>query len=139
MPEEAQREQREAQSSRDDIRELFDDFNHDPDDELPPLELIEESDIGRIEEHTQDENLPDQNGQNGDVTSSRPPRQLRNRNVARSVKNSKSVRFYDVVDCVEQNHCYQESVHLDKEGTLFPPFQSRDDIELLSQKSGNFV
>ena len=124
----------ELRHSEDDMRDIFDDFNRDPDDELPSLELIEEGDIDRIEEHPQGENLPDQNGQNKGVTSSRPPRQLRNRNVARSVKGSKSVRFHDVVECVEQDHYYQESVHLDKEGTLFPSFQSRDDIELLSRE-----
>ena len=77
-------------------RDLFDDFNRDPDDELPPLELIEEGDVDRIEEGPRGENIPGQNGQNGSDTSSRPARQLRNRNVARSVKGSKSVRSYSV-------------------------------------------
>ena len=35
---------------------------------------------------------------------------------------------------MEQDHLYQESIHFDKEGTLFPPFQSRDDIEYLSRE-----
>ena len=123
----------EARHSGDDIRDLFDEFNRDPDD-VPSFGLVEEGDISRTEERLQGENLPGQNGQNGGSTSSRPSRQLRNRNVARSVKGSKSVRFHDVVDCVEQDHYYQERVHFDKEGTLFPPFQSSDDVELLSRE-----
>ena len=66
------------------FRDLFEDFNRGFDDELPPLELIEEEDIPRIEE------MQRMNGQDGEATSSRPPRQLRNRSVARSVRGSKN-------------------------------------------------
>ena len=128
-PEEDQEDPEEDRHLGDDIRELFDEFNRDS---------VEEGDISRTDDYPQRENSREnssgQNGQNGGATSSRPSRQLRNRNVARSVKDSKSVKFHEVVGCVEQDHYYQESVHFDKEGTLFPPFQSRDDVELLSRE-----
>ena len=65
-----------------------------------------------------DQDRPDESG-----ISSRPVRQLRNRNVARLLKGSKSVRFKDVVDCIDQESTATKKIpiNLDKEGTLFPP------------------
>ena len=63
----------------DDFRDLFEDFNRDSDG-VPPLESVEEV-SGRLEDQ-------EELGQRGSMPS-RPPRQLRNRNVARLVKGSK--------------------------------------------------
>ena len=134
MPEENRPLPAEARQSGDEFRNLFADFNRDPDDDLPSLELIEEGDVDRIEEAPQGENIPGQSGQDESGTSSRPVRQLRNRNGARSVKSSRKLRFHDEVYCVEQDRCYQESIHFEKDGSLFPPFQFRDDIEYLSRE-----
>ena len=101
------------ESASDSFRDLFEDFNRES-DELPPLELIE-GDLGRLEEQRE-------SGQGGS-TSSRPPRQLRSRNVARSIKGSKTVKFHDVVDCIESNQHYQEKIHLEGESTIFPSSQ----------------
>ena len=86
--------------------------------------------MGRLEEHRE-------SGQGGS-TSSRPPRQLRSRNVARSIKGSKTVKFYDVVDCIELNQHYQEKkIHLEGESTIFPSSQYREDIDAML-RNGNF-
>ena len=89
-----------VQPEYDDIRDLFEDFNREP-DEVTPLEPVEEV-SSRIEEQ-------EELGQGGS-TSSRPPRQLRSRNVARSVKGSKTVKFHDIVECVELDQHYRESL-----------------------------
>ena len=119
-------------SETENFRDLFEGFNREfegvsrESEELPPLELIEEGDIPRIEEA--------RSGQDGDATSSRPPRQLRNRNVARSLKGSKTVRFCELVDCVELDQCFQEKIQFESEGALFPSFQHRDDIDAMSRE-----
>ena len=115
------------EQGHDDFRDLFEDFNREL-EELPPLELIEGGDIPRLEE------TRGTSGQDGGATSSRPPRQLRNRNVARSVKGSKNVRFCEFVDCIEQDQRFQENIQFESEGTLFPSFQQRDDIDCMSRE-----
>ena len=59
---------------------------------------------------------------------SRPSRQLRNRSVARSVSKDRKVRFQEVIECVEQDQHYRENIRVEKEGTLFPPLEHRDDL-----------
>ena len=105
------------------FRDLFEDFNRRFDDELPPLDLIEEEDIPRMEETQR------MNGQDREVTSSRPPRQLRNRSVARSVRGSKDVTFCDYIECIEQDQCFREKIQDEGKGTLFPSSQHRDEID----------
>ena len=70
---------------------------------MPPLESVEEV-SSRLEEQQE---LGQGLGQ-GSSMSSRPPRQLRSRNVARLVKGSKTVKFHDIVECVELDQCYRE-------------------------------
>ena len=82
--------------------------------------------MGRLEEHRE-------SGQGGS-TSSRPPRQLRSRNVARSIKGSKTVKFHDVVDCIELDQRYQEKIHLEGENTIFPSSQYREDIDAMPRE-----
>ena len=77
-------------------------------------------------------------GQAGSSTSTRTPRQLRNRSVARSITSKRSVKFHEVVDCLEQDQHYQERIQFEKEGTLFPPLEHREDMNYLSRKNGNF-
>ena len=67
------------QPPNDDFRDLFEDFNRES-DEIPPLEPLNE-DRESVEEQQEI-------GQGGSMTS-RPPRQLRSRNVARSVREIK--------------------------------------------------
>ena len=86
--------------SDDEFRGLFEDFNRES-DEIPPLESVEEVSSRLEEQH--------ELGQGGS-TSSRPSRQLRSRNVARSVKESKTVKFHDIVECMKLDHYYQEKV-----------------------------
>ena len=81
------------------FRDLFEDFNRD---ELPPLELIEEDDIPRMEETQRT------SGQDGDATSSRPPRQLRNRNVARSVKGSRMSYFVNSLIALNRINVFEK-------------------------------
>ena len=95
---------------------------------MPSLELIEEGDIPRIEEAQR------ASGHNGEATSSRPPRQLRSRNVARSVKGSKNVKFYEIADCIEQDRCFQEKVNFENEKSLFPPSHYQDDINYMPRE-----
>ena len=109
------------------FRDLFEDFNRGS-DELPPLELIEEDDIPRMEETQRI------SGQDGDATSSRPPRQLRNRSVARSVKGSKNVTFCEFIECIEQDQCFREKIQDEGKGTLFPSSQHRDDIDAMPRE-----
>ena len=87
--------------------------------------------MGRLEEHRE-------SGQGGS-TSSRPPRQLRSRNVARSIKCNKTVKFHDVVDCIELNQHYQEKIQGEGESTNFPSSQYQEDIDAMPrEKDGNF-
>ena len=109
------------------FRDLFEDLNRES-DELPPLELIEEDDIPRMEETQR------MTGQDGDATSSRPPRQLRNRSVARSVKGSKSVTFCELIECIEQDQCFREKIQDEGKGNLFPSSKYKDDIDSMSRE-----
>ena len=112
----------------DNFRELFADFNRDS-DELPPLELIEEGDLARLEE----EEAQRGSGQEGSM-SSRPPRQLRNRNVARSIKDNKTVKFHGVVDCVESDQHYQEKIRGEGESNIFLSSQYQEDIDAMPRE-----
>ena len=66
--------------------------------------------------------------------SSRPPRQLRSRSVARSVKGSKTVKFHDIVECVELDQYYQEKLNSEGEHTLFPSSQYQEDIDAMPRE-----
>ena len=114
----------ESESAPDNFRDLFEDFNRES-DELPPLEPIE-GDLGRSEEHRE-------LGQGGS-TSSIPPRQLRSRNVARLIKGNKTVKFHDVVDCIELDQHYQEKIRGEGESTIFPSSQYREDIDTMPRE-----
>ena len=70
----------------------------------------------------------------GGSTSSRPSRQLRSRNVARSVKESKTVKFHDIVECMELDHYYQEKLKLEGEHTIFPSSQHQVDVEAMPRE-----
>ena len=109
------------------FRDLFEGFNRESED-LPPLEPIEEGDIHRMEE------MQRMTGQDGNATSSRPPRQLRNRSVARSVRGSKSVKFHEYLDCIEQDQCFREKIQDEGKGTLFPSSKDKDDIDSMSRE-----
>ena len=108
----------------DDFRDLFEDFNRES-DELPHLEPLNE-DLERVEEQQEV-------GQGGSMTS-RPPRQLRNRNVARSVKETKTVRFHDIVECVELDQHYCEDLRQQGERTIFPPSQDQEVINAMPRE-----
>ena len=92
------------------------------DDDLPPLVPIEEADLSRLEEGEirQQPQIPQM--------SPRPPRELRNRSVARSVYTKKQVSFSSLVECIDSDHRYQKTQDLDKDGTLFPPYEFQGDI-----------
>ena len=81
---------------------------------------------GRLEEQ-------EELGQGGS-TSSRPPRQLRSRSVARSVKGSKTVKFHDTVECVELDQYYKEELKSEGEHTLFPSSQHQENINAMSRE-----
>ena len=85
-------------------------FNRES-DESPPLEPLNEG-LERVEEQQEI-------GQRGPM-SSRPPRQLRSRNVARSIKEKKIVRFHNTVECVELDQHYCEDLRLQSEQTIYP-------------------
>ena len=109
-------EENEPPPESDSIRDLFEDFNREP---------VEE-DSGRLEEH-------EELGQRGS-TSSRPPRQLRSRNVARSIKESKIVKFHDIVECIELDQPYQERLQLESKYTIFPSSQCQEDIDAMPRE-----
>ena len=92
---------------------------------LPPLEPLDEG-LERVEEQQEI-------GQGGSMTS-RPSRQLRSRNIARSVKENKTVRFYDKVECVELNQHYSENLRQQGERTIFPSSQHQEDINAMSRE-----
>ena len=73
-------------------------------------------------------------GQDGDAISSRPPRQVRNRNVARSLKGSKNIKFCEYVECIEQDRCFQEKTQFESGEALFPSFQHREDIDAMPRE-----
>ena len=76
----------------------------------------------------------------GRSTSSRNHRQLRNRTVARSIKGNQRVKFNEVIDGVCQYQHYKESIQFEKEGTVFPPLEQREDLDYLSsRKMGTFI
>ena len=104
------------------------------DDDLPPLIPMEESDLPRLNlrNSLQEDSIQ---GQAGGSTSSRAPRQLRNRSVARSITGNRRVRSREVIDCLEQDQHYQQRTQFEKEGTLSPPFEHREDSSYLSQKT----
>ena len=108
----------------DDIRDLFDNFNRES-DEVPPLEPHEEA-SSRLEDQQE-------LGQRGSM-SSRPNRQLRNRNVARSVKGSKTVKFHDIVECVELDQYYREKLNTENEHTIFLSSQHQEDIDVMPRE-----
>ena len=64
--------------------------------------------------------------QGGSMTS-RPPRQLRSRNVARSVKEMKTVRFHDIVECVELDQHYCEDLRQQKGMDYLSPIKGSGD------------
>ena len=66
--------------------------------------------------------------------TSRPPRQLRNRNVARSAKGTKIVSFYDTVECVELDQHYCEDLRQQGERTIFPPSQDQEAINAMPRE-----
>ena len=107
-----------------DFRDLFEDFNRES-DEIPPLEPLDEA-SSRLEEQ--------QNSGQGGSMSSRPPRQLRSRNVARSVKGSKIVKFHDMVECVELDQHYREKLNLEGKYTIFPSSQCQEDINVMPRE-----
>ena len=109
--------------STDDFRDLFEDFNR-ASDEIPSLERAEASSgLGEQQEI----------GQGGSM-SSRPPRQLRSRNVARSVKKNRTVKFHDLVECVDENQRYYEKINLEREWAIFPSSQSQEQIDAMSHE-----
>ena len=113
---------------------LEEDFEEDQfDDDLPPLVPMEESDLARLNLRNSVQGDSTQ-GQAGSSTSSRSPRQLRNRSVARSIMGERNVKFHDVIDCIDQDQHYQESTQFEKEGTLFLLLECRDDLNYLSRK-----
>ena len=63
--------------------------------------------------------------------SSRPSRQLRNRNVAHSVKGNRTVQFHDLVECVDLDQHYHEKLNLESEHPLFPSSQNQEDINAM--------
>ena len=73
-------------------------------------------------------------GQDGHATSSRPSRQLRNRSVARSVKDSKSVTFCEFIECIEQGQRFREKLQDEGKGTLFPSSKYKDNIDSMSRE-----
>ena len=73
-------------------------------------------------------------GQDGDAISSRPPRQLRNRSVARSLKGSKNVKFCEFVEYLEQDQCFKEKTRFESGEALFPSFQHREDIDAMPRE-----
>ena len=103
-----------------------DDFDAD----LPPLIPMEESDVSQSNPGNL---LPEGSTQEQDGRS-RPSRQLRNRSVARSISKHRKVEFQEVICCVEQDQNYQENIKFEKEGTLFPPLEHRDDLNYLSRE-----
>ena len=117
--------------------------NLEVDDGLPPLVPMEESDIpsgpvqGEVDQTHEESNQGQTGGSSsrnpgsGSSTPSRNLRQLRNRTVARSIRGNQSVKFNEVIDCVCQD---QERVQFEKEGTLFPPLEQREDLDYLSQE-----
>ena len=70
----------------------------------------------------------------GGSMSSRPPRQLRNRNVARSVKGNRTVKFHDLVECVDRDQHYHEKITLERECAIFPSSQNQEDIDAMSHE-----
>ena len=92
---------------------------------LPPLEPSGEG-LERVEEQQEI-------GQGGSM-SSRPPRQLRSRNIARSVKENKTVRFHDTVECVEVDQHYCENLRPQGERTIFPSSQHQEDINAMPRE-----
>ena len=100
------------------------------DDDLPPLVPMEESDLSQ----SNLEDLPSGSSSREEDRRSRPSRQLRNRSVARSVSKDRRVRFQEVVDCVEQDQHHHENVKFEKEGTLLPPLEHRDDLNYLPRE-----
>ena len=101
------------------------------DADLPPLVPIEESDLPQEPLETQID-LPSETVNQEEDRRTRLARQLRNRSVARSVTKDRRVQFREVVDCVEQDHQYQEQIVFKKEGTLFPPLEHQGDVDYLS-------
>ena len=51
------------------------------------------------------------------------------------ITGNRSVRFREVIDCLEQDQHYQERTQFEKEGTLFPPLEHREDLNYLSRKT----
>ena len=120
--------------------------NFEVDDDLPPLVPMEESDIpsgpvqGEVDQTHEESNQgqaeasSSRNPGSGSSTPSRNLRQLRNRTVARSIMGNQRVKFNEVIDCVCQDQHYKERIQFEKEGTLFPPFEQREDVDYLSQE-----
>ena len=105
------------------------------DDDLPPLIPMEEAVPRSIEQEEADRTHEGVNHeQPGGSTPSRNLRQLRNRTVARSIKGNQRVKFNEVTDCVYQDQHYEECIQFEKEGTLFPPLERREDLDYLSQE-----
>ena len=114
-----------------------DEFQHldEPDEghfvaDLPPLVPMEESDVSQSNLG----NLPPEGSTQEQAGRSRPSRQLRNRSVARSINKHRKVEFQEVIDCVEQDQNYQENIKFEREGTLFPPLEHRDELNYLSRE-----
>ena len=66
--------------------------------------------------------------------SSRPPRQLRNRNVARLIKGDKVVKFHDVVDCIDFDQHYQEEIRGESKSNIFLSSQHQEDIDAMPRE-----
>ena len=108
----------------DDFRDLFEDFNRES-DELPPPERVE-FDSNRSGDRQEV-------GQGGSM-SSRPPRQLRNRNVARLIRGDKVVKFHDVVDCIDFDQHYQEEIRGESKSNIFLSSQHQEDIDAMPRE-----
>ena len=54
--------------------------------------------------------------------------------VARSISKNRRVTFSSIVECVEDETSYQQNRDLDKEGTLYPPYESQGDINFMSRE-----
>ena len=68
---------------------------------------------------------------------SRPPRQLRNRNVARLVKGNRTVKFHDLVECVDVDQHYHEKLNLESERAIFPHHRIRRILMLCLMRNGS--
>ena len=97
------------------------------DEDLPPLVPLEEADLPQLRASSE--------GETQATSSLKPPRQLRNRNVARSVITDRKVQFSSLVDCIDGDHRYQEPKSLIRKEPCFHLISIRE-ISITCHENG---